>query len=88
MNKQRFINDLINYINKQILGGGKIKVDQSTQLFEDRIINSMKIIELIALVEKKLKIKVEDDMITMENFKSVHTIAEKFYDYEKRKKTK
>jgi acyl carrier protein len=89
MDKNTASKELLNYINNTIFGRGSgIEIDENTQLFEDRLINSLKIIELIAFLEKKFRIKVDDQMVTMENFKSVKTMVDKFLPYEKGSKSK
>lgn len=88
MENKEFAKELMDFINKRIIGSKNYYVDENSKLFENRIINSMKIIELIAFVEKKLKIKIHEDMITMENFESVLVITNKFTAYAKRKRSK
>ena len=88
MEKDEFEIKLLEFINHKLIGSANIRITETAKLFEKRLINSMKIIELIAFVEKKLKIKVNDDMVTMENFESVRIIADKFINYGKKRKSK
>jgi len=89
MDEKTAIKEFLKYINNNIFGRGSgIKIDENTPLFEERLINSMKIIELIAFLEKKLNITIDDRMVSMENFKSVKIMVSKFLPYAKNKRRK
>ena len=79
MKQEQFEQDLLQFINEQILGGSNKKINNETLLFEDRLIDSLKILDLIAFVEKKLKMKIPDNKIVMENFASIERISKTFY---------
>lgn len=49
-----------------------------TRLFEDRVIDSMKVLELIAFVQSALGRKIPDAQIVLANFRSIATIARVF----------
>lgn len=78
MKQEKFEDDLLRFINDQILLRSKI-ISKDSKLFEDRLIDSLKILNLIAFVEKKLKIKIPDRDIVMENFASVNRISKTFF---------
>lgn len=78
MKQERFEEDLLQFINVQILLRSR-KVNKESKLFDDRLIDSLKILNLIAFVEKKLKIKIQDKDIVMENFASVDQISKSFF---------
>lgn len=78
MKQKKFEDDLLRFINDQILLKSK-KINKDSKLFEDRLIDSLKILNLIAFVEKKLKFKIPDRDIVMENFASVNQISTIFY---------
>jgi len=49
-----------------------------TRLFEDRVIDSLKVLELIAYVQSVLGRKIPDTQIVLANFRSIATIARVF----------
>jgi len=49
-----------------------------TRLFEDRVIDSLKVLELIAFVQSTLRRKIPDAQIVLANFRSIATIARVF----------
>ena len=66
MNKNEFARRLLTYISSSLLNSRKRLIKEKTLLFEEGIIDSMKIIELIEYIEKTLDIKVTEDKISME----------------------
>ena len=78
MKEEIFKQDLVQFINGQLVKSKNKKINSQSMLFEDRLIDSLKILNLIAFVEKKLKIKISDKDIIMENFASVDQISEIF----------
>ena len=49
-----------------------------TRLFEDRVIDSLKVLELIAFVQRSLRRKIPDAQIVLANFRTIATIARVF----------
>ena len=49
-----------------------------TRLFEDQVIDSLKILELIAFLQRTLNRKIPDSQIVLANFRSIATIARVF----------
>lgn len=85
MSKAQFSKEFLKFINTELLDKKHtITVSENTKLFEKQIINSLKIIALIAYVEKKLRIRIPDAMVSMEHFSSVKTIVDTFYPHEKK----
>ena len=84
MNKNEFARRLLTYISSSLLNSRKRLIKEKTLLFEEGIIDSMKIIELIAYIEKTLDIKVTEDKISMEYFDSVKKITDTFLTDEKK----
>jgi len=60
--------------------GAAITVD--TLLFEDRVIDSLKVLELIAFLQSALGRKIPDAQIVLANFRSIATIARVFTEGE------
>ena len=57
-------------------------ITSDTLLFEDRVIDSLKILELIAFLQSALGRKIPDAQIVLANFRSIATIARVFTDGE------
>lgn len=55
-----------------------IRVGGDTKLFEDRLVNSIRIIDVIAFVERELQVSIPDDMLNMGYFKSPDVIVAAF----------
>ena len=54
-------------------------IKSTTKLFDDGIIDSLKILDLIAFVEVTLKIKVPDSKVVIENFRTIKDISDTFW---------
>jgi hypothetical protein len=72
--RDRFIRDMVAWINARLAPPG-IRVGPATPLFADRIINSIKILELIAWTERAIGRPIPDVQIRLDNFRSVERIA-------------
>lgn len=53
-------------------------ITANTRLFEDRVIDSLKVLELIAFLQSTLGRKIPDAQIVLSNFRSIATIAQVF----------
>jgi acyl carrier protein len=73
-----FERQLLRFINGTILGGAA-NVDRDTRLFEDGYMNSLRILDLIAAVEKTLGKRVPDRAVRLANFRTVGTIVSAFH---------
>src|SRR5688500_6113093 len=70
---------LLDFVNRTLLGSDPARaVDEDTALFEEGIVNSLRILDLIALVEKETQAKVPDEAVRLANFRSVRAIAAAF----------
>jgi seryl-tRNA synthetase len=70
---------LLDFVNRTLLGSDPARaVDEDTALFEEGIVNSIRILDLIALVEKETHRKVPDEAVRLANFRSVRAIAAAF----------
>ena len=74
------MNDLLNFVNQELLRESQYKVDAHTPLFDDGLVDSLKILQLIAFVEAKTGRTIPDREVVMANFHSVKTIANYFFD--------
>jgi acyl carrier protein len=77
LSRERFAAELVAWINRKLAPPGT-EVDAATPLFADRLINSIRILEIIAWVERAIGRRVTDREIRMDNFHTVERIAEVF----------
>jgi len=73
-----FERQLLRFINGTVLGG-TANIDRDTRLFEDGYMNSLRILDLIAAVEKSLGKRVPDRAVRLANFRTVGTIVSVFH---------
>jgi acyl carrier protein len=69
---------LLQFIRTELLDGRTIPIDADTYLFGDGMIDSLKILRLIAFVELRLGRRLADREIVMPNFRSVRAITSRF----------
>ena len=75
---EQFERQLTAFINTTLLGGGDT-VGPDTRLFEEGYINSLRILDLIAIVEKILGRRIPDRAVRLANFRTVGTIVRAFH---------
>ena len=65
-------------VEKQLIGYFKemsdTAVDSKTLLLEEKVIDSMGVMELIAFIESNFGIEFNDDDLTVDNFKTIGSI--------------
>lgn len=69
---------LLQFIRTELLDGRVIPIDADTYLFDDGMIDSLKILRLIAFVELRLGRRLADREIVMPHFRSVRAITARF----------
>ncbi len=77
MSRTQFIVEMVDWINARLAPPG-VCVEPGTPLFTNRVINSIKILELIAWTERAIGRSVPDTHIRLDNFHSVERIAAVF----------
>ncbi len=65
-------NRLIGYFKEKI----DTVVDPETLLLEEKVIDSMGVIELVVFLEATYKVEFMDDDLTVDNFKTIGSISE------------
>ena len=75
-----FERQLAHFINGTLLGGSGA-VERDTRLFEDGYMNSLRILDLIAAVEKLLGRRIPDRAVRLSNFRTIATIARAFHPH-------
>jgi acyl carrier protein len=71
---------LLGFVRGELLQNRGALVDEDSYLFEDGMIDSLKILQLIAFVEIETGRSIPDAEVVMEHFRSVRTIARRFGD--------
>ena len=74
-----FIETMLDWLNTTIAPPG-VTIGAETPLFRSGIINSIRILDLIAWTERATGLPIPDRDIRMDNFQSVARIAEVFAD--------
>lgn len=77
ISRERFVAEMAAWINARLAPPG-MRVDAQTPLFASRVINSIKILELIAWTERATGRPIPDVQIRLDNFHSVERIAAVF----------
>lgn len=71
---------LLKFVNEDLLAGSQKKVAPDTALFDEGRIDSLKILRLIAFLEVRSGKKIPDELIVMDRFRTIETIAKNFPD--------
>lgn len=69
---------LLRFVNEHLLPEGVEPVDPATPLFAEGRINSLRLLNLLAFVERTVGREIPEDEIVMDRFQSVRRIAESF----------
>lgn len=77
LERERFVAELVGWLNRKLAPPG-VRIGADTPLFEGGLINSIRILELIAWVERAVGRRVTDREIRMDNFRTVQRIADVF----------
>jgi acyl carrier protein len=75
--QQTFIADMLAWLNEEIAPEGVV-VTADTQLFAGRLLDSLRVLELIAFTEQTIGSTIPDSQIRMDNFQTVSRIASVF----------
>lgn len=77
MSADRFTAELLAWLNARFARDGVV-IDAATPLFAGRLIDSLRILELIAWTERAIGREIPDRAIRTDNFASAARIAELF----------
>jgi acyl carrier protein len=75
--EQEFAQRMISWLNHEIAPQGVV-IDADTPLFATRLLDSLKVLELIAFTEQAIGRTIPDCDIRMDNFQTVARIAAVF----------
>ena len=78
INGTQFERNLVAFINRELLQNANRAVDVDSPLFQDGLIDSLKILHLLAFIESAIGRSIPDEEIVMKHFHSVRVIAGKF----------
>lgn len=77
--KEGFVAATVAWINREFAPEG-VTIGRESALFRDRLIDSIRILHLIAWTERAIGREIPDRAISMENFASVQCIADAFLE--------
>jgi nucleoside-diphosphate-sugar epimerase/acyl carrier protein len=69
---------ILDFVRTRLLGGRAVPIDANTYLFDEGLIDSLKILHLIAFIEAETGRTIPEVDIVMNNFRSVRTMAARF----------
>jgi len=77
MAREEFETELLDWLNRRVLRPGA-SIGRETGLFQERWLDSIRILELIAWTERAIGRTIPDEQIRMDHFRTVAAIAETF----------
>jgi len=75
MGQSGVIQGLKEYVAKELLEGQDIGLDETTPLLEWGIINSIEMARLVTFIENRWSVSVPEEMIVIQHFQSIESIA-------------
>lgn len=66
------------FIRRELLSGRQVDISEDTYLFDEGLIDSLKILQLIAFLEVETDRTIPDREIVMEHFRTVRAMAARF----------
>jgi acyl carrier protein len=75
--REEFSREMLAWLNDEVAPRG-VRVDADTPLFATRLLDSLKVLELIAFTEQAIGRAIPDSHIRMDNFQTVARIAAVF----------
>jgi acyl carrier protein len=73
----RFVERMLAWLNDEVAPEG-VRIAADTQLFASRLLDSLRVLELIAFTEEEIGAPIPDSQIRMDNFQTVSRIATVF----------
>ncbi len=75
--QERFIVGMLDWLNDEVAPRGVV-ILADTSLFASRLLDSLRVLELIAYTEQAMGAPIPDSQIRMDNFQTVSRIASVF----------
>jgi acyl carrier protein len=69
---------LLDFVRHELLHGRVVTIDAETYLFDDGLIDSLKILRLIAFLEVQIGREIPDREVVMKHFRTVRAMAQWF----------
>jgi nucleoside-diphosphate-sugar epimerase/acyl carrier protein len=69
---------ILDFVRTSLLGGRVDPIDADTYLFDEGLIDSLKILQLIAFIETEIGRAIVDTEVVMDNFRNVRAMAARF----------
>lgn len=69
---------LLRFVRTELLAERPVEIDGDTHLFADGLIDSLKIVQLIAFLELQTGREIPDTEVVMKHFRTVRTMASRF----------
>jgi len=79
--QEEFTSRMVIWLNEELAPKG-VRIDADTLLFATRLLDSLKVLELIAFTEQAIGRPIPDSHIRMDNFQTVARIATVFVTLE------
>ncbi|HEX6132773.1 MAG TPA: acyl carrier protein [Longimicrobiales bacterium] len=79
MTREAFVRETTAWINRRIAPPG-VTIRSDTPLFEGGLIDSLRVLRLIAWTEKAIGRRIPDEQIRMDHFRDVECIARTFLE--------
>jgi acyl carrier protein len=80
IDRERFVAALLAWLDGRFGRSLGVRFAADTPLFENRLIDSIRVLELIAWTERATGRVIPDEMIRMDHFRTARTIAATFAD--------
>ena len=79
LTKSELQRSLLDFVRHRLVAAElAARIDTDTPLFEQRIVDSLRILELIAFIESAIGRKIPDTQVVLANFRSIETMAGRF----------
>lgn len=79
LTKQELESRLLEFVRQKLVPEEvATRLERGTPLFEQRIVDSLRILELIAFIESETGKKIPDTQVVLANFRSIETMASRF----------
>ena len=69
---------LLSFIRRELLHDADVAIDEHTYLFDEGLIDSLKILQLIAFLEVETARPIPDRDLVMEHFRTVSAMSARF----------
>jgi methoxymalonate biosynthesis acyl carrier protein len=66
---------ILNYIREELLDDPDTEIQDDTSLFQDRILRSINLIQLIVFIEETFNLKIKPSEVNIENFDSISNMV-------------